>query len=97
MDTDDLSQEAYNIIKKAFLINDFLKTEIGAMAKNYKNENEYLKGIRDYINEIIQEPEEFRDYWRLEEILNLKKLRALVKYITSVMEISMEKRTFRTW
>jgi hypothetical protein len=74
-----------------------LKTEIGAMAKNYKNENEYLKGIRDYINEIIQEPEEFRDYWRLEEILNLKKLRALVKYITSVMEISMEKRTFRTW
>jgi hypothetical protein len=39
MDTDDLTEMAYGIIQIAADRNDFLKSDIGVMASNYRDED----------------------------------------------------------
>ena len=45
MDTDDLSEEAYEILSVAHTINEFVWVELGAMSSRYENEEKYLKGM----------------------------------------------------
>jgi hypothetical protein len=52
MDTDDLSELAYESIIIANEITDFLKTDLGVRNKDYKDEDSYLSGILIFVRKI---------------------------------------------
>ena len=61
MDTDDLSEEAYAVLTTAHTINEFLWVELGALSSEYRDEEAYLKGMLQLIQDIKDAPEEFQD------------------------------------
>ena len=67
MDTDDLSDMAYDIIIRAARVSDTLKAELGALSSDYKNENGWLRGVQEHLKEILEDPEDYVDSWNLEE------------------------------
>lgn len=67
MDTDDFSEMAYTLIVRASLVSDTLKVELGALSRDYSNEEEWLRGVQEYCREILDSPDEFVDFWNLEE------------------------------
>ncbi len=97
MDTDDLSEEAYNIIKKAQIINEFLWATIGSISAELKNEDEYLKGINEYLSAIIDDPESFEEDWLLEDKININQVTDLQQAIDKVLAIPYKERNFISW
>ena len=67
MDTDDLSEMAWRIIVHAARVSDTLKADLGARSLRYETEDDWLRGVRKFLQEIAEEPEEYVDYWNLEE------------------------------
>ena len=67
MDTDEFSEMAYDIIVRAARTSDTLKAELGALSSRYKSENEWLRGASRHLKKIINNPQEYVDYWNLEE------------------------------
>jgi RNA processing factor Prp31 len=67
MDTDEYSEMAWEIIVQAARISDTLKTELGMMSNKYNSEDEWLRGVSNHLKEIINKPEEYVDYWNLQE------------------------------
>lgn len=66
MDTDELTEMAWDVIVRAARFSDTLKAELGAMASQFKSENEWLRGVQAHLKEIIEYPDEYVDYWDLE-------------------------------
>ena len=66
MDTDDLTEMAWDVIVRAAHVSDTLKAELGAMASRYRTEEEWLRGIRAHLVEIGEDPAEYVDSWDLE-------------------------------
>jgi hypothetical protein len=66
MDTDDLTEIAWGVIVRASQVSDTLKAELGAMASRFKNEDEWLRGVRAHLVEIFEGPAEYVDSWDLE-------------------------------
>ncbi len=71
MDTDDFSEMAYDLIVRASMFSDTLKAELGAMSRNYNNENDWLAGVQKHCREILADPEAYVDFWDLEEVEEL--------------------------
>jgi hypothetical protein len=67
MDTDDFSEMSYDIIVRAARTSDTLKAELGALSGRYKSENEWLRGVSRHLKKIINDPQEYVDYWNLQE------------------------------
>ncbi|WP_310600683.1 hypothetical protein [Desulfobulbus sp.] len=67
MDTDDFSEMAWEIIVRAAQVSDTLKVELGAMSMEHATEDDWLRGAREYLQEIVEAPEEFVEFWDLEE------------------------------
>jgi hypothetical protein len=67
VDTDDLSDKAYEIIVHAARVCDTLKTELGALSYQCENEGAWLERVQTRLNEIANDPVEFVEYWNLEE------------------------------
>lgn len=67
MDTDDFSDMAYELIVQAASFSHTLKAELGAMSSNYNNEDDWLSGARDHCQEILADPEDYIDFWALDE------------------------------
>lgn len=57
----------YDIIVRAARTSDTLKAELGALSGRYKSENEWLRGVSKYLKKIINDPQEYVDYWNLDE------------------------------
>lgn len=38
------------------------------MARQFKSENEWLKGVRAHLEEIAEDPSEYVNYWDLENL-----------------------------
>ena len=66
MDTDDLTEMAWDIIVSASRVSDTLKAELGAMASRFKTEDDWLRGVRAHLMEIFEDPAEYVDSWDLE-------------------------------
>ena len=66
MDTDDFSEMAYGIIVSAAQVSDTLKADLGFRAARYKTEDDWLRGVRKFLDEIVGQPQEYLDYWNLE-------------------------------
>jgi hypothetical protein len=67
MDTDDLSDMAWDIIVRAAQVSDTLKADLGARSGRYENEDDWLCGVQKFLQRIVEEPGEYVDYWNLEE------------------------------
>jgi hypothetical protein len=63
MDTDDLTESAWDIIIRAAHVSDALKAELGAMARRFRSEDEWLQEIRLYLEEIIEDPDGYAEDW----------------------------------
>jgi hypothetical protein len=92
VDTDDLSEEAYDVLRKARKIHEFLWVELGASSKRYKDEEEYLDGMLRFIKRIIDEPEWFQDMWVMEDPIDRESLLLLLTYIKKVQKIPYSQR-----
>jgi len=96
MDTDDLTEMAYESIIIANAITDFLKCDIGVWSKDYKDENDYLNGILKFIRKVKNAPEDYLDYWDLLQELDLasfeKGIEELEEHILKTIETPIEQR-----
>jgi hypothetical protein len=66
MDTDYFSEMAYGIIVRAALVSDTLKADLGSRAARYETEDDWLRGVRKFMDWIACQPQEYLDYWNLE-------------------------------
>ncbi len=62
MDTDYLTELAYETLSKAFDVSDILRAEIGASALAFKTEADFLRGTLAFLDEILEDPEEYLDW-----------------------------------
>lgn len=67
MDTDDLTEMAWEIIAQAAQVSDTLKADLGARSGRYGNEDDWLRGVLKFLKKIVDSPSEYVDYWNLEE------------------------------
>ena len=96
MDTDDLTEMAYESIIIANEITDFLKCDLGVRSKDYKDENAYLNGILKFVKKIRNDPKAYLDSWNLLEELDLgdfsKGIEHLEEHILKTIETPVEQR-----
>ena len=102
MDTDDLSEEAYEaVIRKAERFHHDLKLQFGALASDCKDEREYLKQVLQLIKECESDIEEAIDEIFYENIPEKSKfklaLREIKKSIKEVQKIPIDKRKYIEW
>ena len=67
MDTDDLTEMAYDIIVRAAQVSDTLKAGLGARSFRYDSEDEWLRGVLEFLQMIVAAPDDYVGYWNLEE------------------------------
>ena len=103
MDTDELTKMAWYIIVRAAWISDTLKVELAALSNRYKSEDEWLRGVSGHLEEIVIDPEEYVDYWNLEEEegitpVEIKKFsRNLRRRIEKVLRTPLGERGPKRW
>ena len=66
MDTDDLTEMAWDVIVRAARVSNTLKAELGAMASQFQSEDEWLQGVRAHLKEIADDPADYVESWDLE-------------------------------
>ena len=96
MDTDDLTEMAYESIIIANEITDFLKCDLGVRSKDYKDENAYFNGILKFVQKIRNDPKAYLDSWNLLEELDLdffvKGIEYLEKHFLKTLKTPIEQR-----
>ena len=96
MDTDYLTPMAYEIIVKADIILDVLKSEIGASCERYETEDSFLEGTLQFIDRKIKDPESYLDFWNYLDEMDVKRfkkeLEELKKFIVQVIETPLSAR-----
>lgn len=103
MDTDDFSDMAYAVIRQAARISDTLKAELGAMSRNYRHENDWLRGVKKRLLGIQSHPQDYVNLWSLEEFENvtpaiIQKLAThLLTYIEEILATPLEERGKQEW
>ncbi len=103
MDTDDLSEMAWDVIVCAAHVSDTLKAELGAMASRFKTEDAWLRGVRAHLIEIFEDPAEYVDYWDLEntEAVTATMIGSIAAQlcgrVDSVLSTPMDKRGSLSW
>lgn len=56
MDTDDLTEMAWDIVVSASRVSDTLKAELGALASRFRTEEEWLRGVRAHLGGDLRRP-----------------------------------------
>jgi len=102
MDTDDLSEEAYEaVIRKAEKFHHDLTLQFGVLASDCTDESEYLKKALLLIKECESNIEEAMDEIFYENIPEINKfklaLKGIKKSIKEVQKIPINKRTYEEW
>jgi hypothetical protein len=89
MDTDDLTPMAYETISRAGDVLDVLRSEIGASASGKKTEDEFLRGVRSHLREILRSANSYLDDWNYLDTVNVRDFRAGVKVVLAHVEKTM--------
>ncbi len=103
MDTDDLTEMAWDVIVRAARVSDTLKAELGAMAIRFKTEDAWLRGAREHLVEILENPAEYVDSWNLEntEAVTATMIGSIASElrgrVDNVLSTPMNKRGSRSW
>ena len=101
MDTNQLTPMAYDSIGWANDASHFLKSEIGAACRDYRKEDDYLRGILTYVKEIESDPVDYLDSWNIAEQTDIKKfkqkIRELRKHIEKTIATPLKQRGTPEW
>ena len=103
MDTDDLTDMAWDVIVRAAHFSNTLKVELGAMSRQFQNENEWLLGVREHLGKFTEAPDEYVDFLSLEEEENISQnmLQEFVVVLSSrvgeVLAVPLDKRGRIEW
>ena len=101
MDTDDLTEMAYEIIRRAEEVLDVLRSEIGASASGSETEDDFLRGIAVHLQRIMKSPKSYLDYWNYLEEVDVKTFRkdvgTLLTYVENVLATPYAKRRESTF
>ena len=95
MDTDNLTEMAYESIDLAGEASVCLRAELGAACSHYQNEDEYLLGILAHVRTIQKSPKNYIDEWNLaedEELDFIPKVRELRKHIEKTLAVPLAER-----
>ncbi len=96
MDTDYLTPMAYEIIVKADMILDVLKSEIGASCSRYETEDSFLEGTLHFIDRKVKDPKSYIDFWNYLDEMDVTRfkneLEELKAFIVNVIETPLSKR-----
>jgi hypothetical protein len=96
MDTDDLTEMAYETITLVGGILDVLRSEIGASASDKKTEDDFLLGVTVCLRRILKSPESYLDFWNYEDEVEVKVFRRrvteLLAYVEKVLSIPYQER-----
>ncbi len=65
MDTNDLTEMTRKLIWIAEDVSLELRSELGASASSYQVEEEFLNGSMDCLNEILEDPQDYLDFWNI--------------------------------
>jgi hypothetical protein len=89
MDTDDLTEMAYETIRRADDVLDVLRSEIGASASGKETEDDFLRGVAVILRRILKSPKSYLDYWNYLEEVDVKTFRndvaELLAYVENVL------------
>ncbi len=95
MDTDDLTEMAYEMIRIAGDISEYLQYDIGVNSRKCHDEDAYLTGILSFLKEIVQYPEEYLQSWNLDDV-DPQHFKAavlgLVKHVSNTIAIPIAER-----
>ena len=72
MDTDELTEMAYEIITRADDVLDVLRSEIGASASDKETEDDFLRGVATHLRRIRRSPKLYLDDWNYLEEVDVK-------------------------
>lgn len=103
MDTDDFSEMAYNVILQAARISDTLKAELGAMSRDYRHEDDWLRCVQKHLRGIQAHPRDYVGFRSLEEFEGVTpaKIQGLAAYllnqIPEILGTPFEQRGHREW
>ncbi|NLX53144.1 MAG: hypothetical protein GXY72_13700 [Deltaproteobacteria bacterium] len=103
MDTDDLTEIAWDVIVRAARVSDTLKAELGAMASRFQSEDEWLCAVRVHLEEIADDPDAYVDAWDLkhEEGVSADMIGSLAAKLSArvdkILVVPMNKRGAREW
>lgn len=86
MDTDDLTEMAYETITRAGNVLDVLRSEIGASASDMKTEDDFLHGVATHLRKILKSPKSYLDFWDYIEEVDLKTFRKEVAQLLAHVE-----------
>jgi hypothetical protein len=96
MDTDNLGEQAYETISRAGDVLDVLRSEIGASAREYKTEDEFLKGTSRWLDEILDDPLGYLDSWNYAETVDESRfvsgIHALKEHIQNTIALPITER-----
>ena len=96
MDTDDLTEMAYEMISIAGGISEYLVCDIGVRSKGYRNEDEYLMGIHKFLRVILRQPRSYLESWNLEDQVDpkafKKEVASLVGHISATLATPISER-----
>jgi DNA-directed RNA polymerase specialized sigma subunit len=89
MDTDYLTEDAYNVlIVESGKVLDYLRSDIAVDSRMYHNEDEYLKGALEELNEIAEDPMDYLDGWSLEDEVDVNDFKqGILKLIEKVKQV----------
>ncbi len=89
MDTDYLTPMAYATLRLAHEASEPMRAEIGFAAKDYRCEDDYLAGIAEFLQEILDDPFEYLESWNLEEELDIdsftKAVEGILAHVNSTL------------
>lgn len=63
---------AYDTLSLAYRACEPMRAQIGAAAKDYRSEDDYLKGIAKFLEEILQAPRDYLESWNLDDGSDVK-------------------------
>ncbi|MCF8052778.1 MAG: hypothetical protein K9L59_16170 [Desulfobacterales bacterium] len=96
MDTNDLTEKTYEILKLSEDIDHIITVHIGAMCGRYNDEDMFLSHAFKFITGIMDAPDEFIEDWGIEEGAEpgafKSGLSSLKGYIQEVMAIPYKER-----
>jgi hypothetical protein len=96
MDTDDLTEMAYETITRSGDVLDVLRTQIGASASDKKTEDDFLRGVAVCLRRILKSPGAYLGHGNYLEEIDVKTFRnevaELLAYVEKVLSIPYTQR-----
>ena len=96
MDTDELTEMAYETISLAHEVLDALCLELGASAKDYLTEDEFLNGTLANLKDILADPESYLDSWNYLDTMSpqlfVKRVKSLIGHVEKTLNTPHEQR-----